>query len=120
MATINRPDRLTLNAYSDQNRQGPVYNRFTNTLTNPILGVKGIQLVNANFVNSSLQLNDDKGQLLFFFYASTTQAGIATLANLKCVRLLPSWYVPYPGFTAYTKNAYYNLSLLCSFMYRKC
>jgi len=108
MASLNRPDRLTLNAFSDQNRQGPVYNRFTNTLQTPLLGVKGIQLVNANFINSSLQLNDDKGQLMFFYYASASQSGIATLANLKCIRLLPSWYVPYPGFTAFTQNKYFN------------
>ena len=108
MASINRPDRLTLNAFSDPNRQGPVYSRFTNQLQTPLLGVKGIQLVNANFVNSSLQLNDDKGQLMFFYYASTSLSGMCTLANLRCVRLLPSWYVPYPGFISYTKNAYYN------------
>jgi hypothetical protein len=77
-------------------------------LQTPLLGVKGIQLVNANFINSSLQLNDDNGQLMFFYYASTTQAGIATLANLRCIRLLPSWYVPYAGFTAFTQNKYFN------------
>ena len=108
MASLNRPDRLTLNAFSDVNRAGPVYNRFTNVLQTPLLGVKGIQLVNANFINSSLQLNDDKGQLMFFYYASASQANIASLANLRCIRLLPSWYVPYTGFTAFTINKYFN------------
>jgi len=108
MASLNRPDRLTLNAFSDPNEQGPTYNRFTNVLRTPILGVKGIQLVNANFINSSLQLNDDNGQLFFFYYTSATQAGIATLANLRCIRLLPSWYVPAAGFTAFTLNKYFN------------
>ena len=108
MATLNRPDRLTLNAFSDPNRTGPVYNRFTNVLKNPLIGVKGIQLVNANFINTSLQLNDDKGQLMFFYYASATSSGIAAVANLRCIRLMPSWFVPYPGFTAYTMNKYFN------------
>jgi hypothetical protein len=108
MASLNRPDRLTLNAFSDTNRQGPVYSRFTNVLQTPLIGVKGVQLVNANFINSSLQLNDDKGQLMFFYYTSATQAGIATLANLRCIRLLPSWFVPYTGFSAYTINKYFN------------
>jgi hypothetical protein len=108
MASLNRPDRLTLNAFSDPNEPGPTYNRFTNRLQTPIIGVKGIQLVNANFINSSLQLNDDNGQLFFFYYASATQAGIATLANLRCIRLLPSWFVPYAGFTAFTLNKYFN------------
>jgi len=108
MATLNRPDRLTLNAFSDPNRQGATYSRFTNTLKNPLIGVKGVQLVNANFINSSLQLNDDNGQLMFFYYASATQAGIRTQANLRCIRLLPSTFVPYAGFTAFTLNKYFN------------
>jgi hypothetical protein len=109
MASLNRPDRLTLNAFSDPNRQGPVYNRFTNQLQTPLLGVKGIQLVNANFINSSLQLNDDKGQLLFFYYAGAAISGLcADIGNLRCIRLMPSWFVPYPGFTAYTINKYFN------------
>ena len=108
MATLNRPDRLTLNAFSDPNRAGPVYNRFTNVLKNPLIGVKGVQLVNANFINSSLQLNDDKGQLMFFYYVSASASAIANVTNLRCIRLLPSWYVPYTGFTAYTLNKYFN------------
>ena len=108
MASLNRPDRLTLNAFSDTNKQGASYSRFTNVLQTPLLGVKGIQLVNANFINASLQLNDYNGQLMFFYYASASQANIASLANLRCIRLLPSWYVPYTGFTAYTINKYFN------------
>ena len=108
MATLNRPNRLTLNAFSDPNRAGSQYSRFTNTLKNPILGAKGCQLVNANFVNSSLQLNDENGQLMFFYYTSATQAGIRAQANLRCIRLLPSWFVPYAGFTAFTINKYFN------------
>jgi hypothetical protein len=108
MASLNRPDRLTLNAFSDPNEQGPTYSRFTNRLQTPLLGVKGIQLVNANFINSSLQLNDDNGQLMFFYYTSATQAGIRALANLRCIRLLPSWFVPYDAFTAFTVNKYFN------------
>jgi hypothetical protein len=65
-------------------------------------------LVNANFINSSLQLNDENGQLMFFYYTSATQAGIRALANLRCIRLLPSWFVPYAGFTAFTPNKYFN------------
>ena len=62
MASLNRTDRLTLDAFSDPNLAGPVYNKFTNTLKNPLLGVKGVQLVNLDTINCSLQLNDDNGQ----------------------------------------------------------
>jgi len=108
MASLNRPDRLTLNSFSDVNKQGASYSRFTNVLQTPLLGVKGVQLVNANFINASLQLNDYNGQLMFFYYTSATQAGIATLANLRCIRLYPSWFVPYGVTTAYTLNKYFN------------
>lgn len=107
MATLNRPDRLTLDAFSDLNRREATYSRFTNTLKNPLIGVKGVQLVNANFINSSMPLNDSS-QLMFFYYTSATQAGIRTQANLRCIRLLPSSFVPYAGFTAFTLNKYFN------------
>jgi hypothetical protein len=111
MASVNRPNRITLDAYSDPQllvkSPGGAYSSFTNVLRNPIIGAKGLQLVNANFINSALQLND-QSQLMFFYYANNTQAGMCTLANLKCIRLLPSNYVPASGFTAFTINEYFN------------
>ena len=111
MASVNRPNRITLDAYSDPQllvkNVGGVYSSFTNVLKNPIIGAKGLQLVNANFINSSLQLND-QGQLMFFYYTSATQAGIATLANLRCIRLHPSNFVPAASFTSFTSNEYFN------------
>lgn len=113
MSLTNRPDRLTCDAYSDQNIKSlgnsGIYNRFTNTLPQPIVGVKGVQLLRANFVNSVLQLNDNNGQLFFLYYkaAAANAAGI-TLANMKCVRLHPSWFVPKASFTSFVKNKYFN------------
>jgi hypothetical protein len=111
MATLNRPDKMQLDAYADPNLelQAPngVYSRFTNRLATPLIGCKGIQLISTNFVNSTLPLNDQYG-LMFFYYASATQANMCVIANLKCIRLLPSNFVPYPGFTAYTLNKVFN------------
>lgn len=111
MASINRPDKITIDAYSDTNLEvnapNGMYNRFRNQLQTPILNAKGLQLLNANFINSILQLNDNS-QLMFFYYASGTQAGIRTLANLKCVRLHPSNFVARSGYTAFTRNRYFN------------
>lgn len=110
MTSLNRPDKFTLDAFSDPNLESNLngyYNRFTNQLRTPILNAKGIQLLNANFINSILQLNDNS-HLMFFYYQSSTQAGIRTLANLRCVRLLPSSYVPVAGYTTFTKNKYFN------------
>jgi hypothetical protein len=111
MATLNRPDKITIDAVNDAsleyNSENGRYFRFTNRLTTPLLGLKGVQVLNANFVNSALQLNDAYS-LMFFYYSSATQAGIRTASNLKCIRLLPSWYVPYAGYTTFVKNKYFN------------
>jgi hypothetical protein len=111
MATLNRPDKITLDAYSDPNLElvngNGVYNRFTNQLRTPILNAKGIQLLNANFINSILQLNDNS-QLVFWYYVQNTATSIRQIGNLKCVRLLPSTFVPRTGYTSFTRNRYFN------------
>jgi len=111
MATLNHPDKMQLDAFADPNLelQAPngVYYRFTNRLTTPLLGCKGMMLISANFVNSTLQLND-QSQLMFFYYALPAASTAVSLSTLKCIRLLPSNYVPYGAFTAFTRNAYFN------------
>jgi len=111
---MNAPDKLLADAFSDpsikSNSISGAYSGFTNQLNTPVLGLKGIQLLRMNFVNSVLQLNDNS-QLMFFYYrgtsASTTISTDAT--NLYCVRLVPSNFVPLTtGFTAYTRNQYFN------------
>ncbi len=118
MTSLNRPDKITLDAYSDPNLEvvnpNGYYNRFTNQLKTPILNAKGIQLLNANFINSILQLNDNS-QLMFWFFTATSPVVPRTLDTLKCIRLHPSNFVPYyppnnPGasYTAFVKNRYFN------------
>jgi hypothetical protein len=112
MASLNRPNRLTLDAFSDPQLEATnpngVYSQFTNRLQTAILGAKSFELISATFINNSLQLND-QSSLMFFYYTSATQAGIATLANLKCIRLLPSSYVPPDAYlTGFTRNKYFN------------
>jgi hypothetical protein len=112
MATLNHPDKIQLDANGDPQLElyspNGVYNRFTNVLKTPILGCKGMQLISANFVNSSLQLND-QSQLMFFYYSSATLANMCSLANLHCYRLLPSNYVPVNNtYTSFTINKYFN------------
>ncbi len=115
---MNRPDKVTLDAFSDPQLQtqnlGGSYNRFTNQLRTPVLNAKGVQLLDANFINSILQLNDNS-QLMFWFFTSTSPTITRSLDTLKCIRLHPSDFVPYyppnnPGasYTAFVKNRYFN------------
>jgi hypothetical protein len=110
MTTLNRPNRITLDAYSDPNLElanpNGVYSSFTNNFTTPVLNARAIQLLNANIINSTLQLNDYS--LMFFYYANATLAGLCVASNLKCIRLHPASFVPAGSFTAYVKNKYYN------------
>jgi hypothetical protein len=112
MATTNRPNRISCDAFSDVNltnaANNGVYNTFTNNLRLPLLGVKGVQLLRANFVNSSLPLNDYNGQLIFVYSRNTTTAIPANGSTFKVIRLLPSWYVPASGYTSFTKNQYFD------------
>jgi len=112
MATTNRPDKISCDAFSDNNlsynNNNGIYNTFTNTLTLPLLGVKGVQLLRANFVNSSLPLNDYNGQLIFVYSRNTTTAIPANGSTFKVIRLLPSWYVPASGYTSFVKNQYFD------------
>ena len=112
MATTNRPDRISCDAFSDESlayiSNNANYTGFNNTLTRPLVGVKSIQLLRANFVNSSLQLNDYNGQLLFVYSRNTTTAIPDDGSTIHVVRLHPSWFVPNDGFTNFVKNKYYN------------
>jgi hypothetical protein len=103
MTTLNRPNRITLDAYSDPQLKttgnNGVYSSFTNNFTTPVLNAKAIQLLNANIINSTLQLNDYS---LCFFY----RYGVSN--SFRCVRLHPASFVPYAGYTAFVKNKYWN------------
>jgi hypothetical protein len=111
MSVISRPNIVELDAYSDPQLEysgnNGLYSRFTNALNTPILKAKSIQVLSVNMVNTSLQLND-QSQLMFFYYVSNTIPAIRNATNLRCVRLLPSTFVPYSGFTAFTRNRYFN------------
>jgi hypothetical protein len=111
MSVLNRPNQITLDAYSDPQLEysgnNGLYSRFTNVLNTPILKAKSVQVKSVNLINTALQLND-QSQLMFFYYANASISNIRSAANLRCVRLLPTTYWPFGGFTAFTRNRYFN------------
>jgi hypothetical protein len=111
MRLINRPDKVTADSFSDPNlkyaNNNGYFSQFTNALNTPILDVKGIQLLRANFVNPSLPLYDWNGQCIFV-YAKNSNTTIPDSSVFHTVRLHPSWYVPATGYGTYVKNSYYN------------
>lgn len=111
MASLSQPDRISCDAFSDPNIKfslnGGAFTSFTNTLQQPLLKVRGLQLIRANFVNPILPLNDN-AQLMFFYYRGASAATTVAAGNLRCVRLHPSNFIPAAAFTAFTRNRYFN------------
>jgi len=107
MNTVNTPDRLSLDAYADPDRNSrAVYSSFNNNLGVAILNAKQLHLLRATIPNVHLQIVDY--QLVFFYYNLPDATTVPNSTHLKAVRLYPSDYVPPSGFTAYTKNIYFT------------
>ena len=105
--TVNTPDRLSLDAYADTERNSnAVYSSFNNTLGVAILNAKQLHLLRATIPNVKLQIPDY--QLVFFYYNLPDATTVPNSTHLKAVRLYPSDYVPPSGFTTYTKNTYFT------------
>lgn len=111
MSCLNKPDRISCDAFSDANLKynntGGNYTSFNNVLQQPLLNVRGLQLIRANFVNPVLQLNDNN-QLMFWYYKGDDAVSLIHPTNLRTIRLYPSDFVPAAGFTDYTTNKYFN------------
>ena len=107
MNTVNTPDRLSLDAYADPDRNSKaVYSSFNNNLGVAILNAKQLHLLRATIPNVHLQIPDY--QLVFFYYNLPDATTVPNSTHLKAVRLYPSDYVPPSGFTTYTKNTYFT------------
>jgi len=107
MNTVNTPDRLSLDAYADTERNGnATYYSFNNNLGVAILNAKQLHLLRATIPNVKLQIADY--QLVFFYYQLPDASTVPNSTHLKAVRLYPSDYVPPSGFTTYTKNIFFT------------
>ena len=105
--TVNRPDRVSLDAFADTNRgTNAVYSSFTNDLGVAVLNAKRLHLLRATIPIPKLQIPDY--QLVFYYYELPDATTVPTAAHLKAVRLYPSDYVPPSGHTAFTKNVFYS------------
>lgn len=107
-----RPSTIMLDAFSDPNLQvgnvNGTYSRFRVRLSQPVLNAKSIQLRHTSFVNSLLQLNDNSQLMFWFYFGNGSINNIRQEANLKCIRLHPSDFVPANSFTQFVKNRYFN------------
>jgi len=105
--TVNKPDRLSLDAYADPNRgSAATYSSFNNNLGVAILNAKQLHLIHATIPNAKLQIPDYS--LVFYYYELPDATTVPTATHLKAVRLYPSDYLPPASFTAFTRNVFYT------------
>jgi hypothetical protein len=107
MNTVNTPDRFSLDAYADPERNAnAVYSSFSNNLGVAILNAKQLHLLRTTIPNVKLQIPDY--QLVFFYYNLPNATTVPNSTHLKAVRLYPSDFVPQAGFTSFTKNIFFT------------
>ena len=107
-SAVNCPERLALSSEDDVvNANQAQYSSFQINLQTPVLDPKRCQLIRATIPNVQLQL-PDWGGLCFFYWALATATTVPTIANLRCVRLYPSYYMPPSTFSTFTRNRYIN------------
>ena len=104
---VNNPERVFLNSSDDKrNTTDFGFSQFTCSLDTPILGAKKTMMLRATIPNAVVNIPDY--QLVFWYYALDAEGDVPTIANLRAIRLYPSYYEPPSGFTDYTKNRYFS------------
>ncbi len=103
---VNCPERLFIRSDDDAtvpNQSG--FYQFQVNLQTPVLDPKRCQIIRTTIPNIQLQLPDY--QLVFWYYNLPSSTTVPTNANLRAVRLFPSYYQAPTGL-AYTptKNRY--------------
>ena len=105
---VNNPERVFLNSSDDPRTIGNQgFSQFQCTYDTPILGAQKVMLLRATIPNA--QVNVPDYALTFWYYSLPTATTAPAIANLRCVRLYPSYYqAPAALGTAYTKNRFFS------------
>lgn len=103
---VNQPERLLIRSDDDTtNANQSGFFQFQVNLQTPVLDPKRCQIIRTTIPNVQLQIPDY--QLCFWFYHLATATTVPEAADLRCVRLFPSFYQA-PAGLAFTpiKNRY--------------
>ena len=108
ISRVNTPERVVLNSNDDTNSNpfNNGFSAFTCQLPTPILTPHSLQMNRCSFPAATLQIPDYS--LCFYYWRLPAATTTPELQYLKCVRLYPSNFQPYPLFTAYSKNRPFN------------
>lgn len=103
---VNQPERLLIRSDDDINAPNqPGFYQFQVNLPTPVLDPRRCQIIRTTIPNAQLQIPDY--QCVFYYYSLATATTAPTFANLRMIRLFPSYYQAPAGlaFTP-TKNRY--------------
>lgn len=103
---VNQPERLLIRSDDDTtNANQSGFSQFQVNLQTPVLDPKRCQIIRTTIPNVQLQIPDY--QLCFWFYHLALSISDPVAADLRCVRLFPSFYEA-PAGLAFTpvKNRY--------------
>jgi hypothetical protein len=104
ISRVNTPERVVLNSNDDTNSNpfNNGFSAFTLQLPTPILTPHSLQMNRCSFPAATLQIPDYS--LCFYYWRLPAATTAPELQYLKCVRLYPSNFLPYTGFTAFSRN----------------
>lgn len=98
---VNQPTRVGVSSFGSPQTEAIGFSEFTQALPRNILGCKGIQLLKINVPQANASFGDY--ELVLYYYRLRTQTTLEgsikycelpCIQNLKCIRLLPSYYKP--------------------------
>jgi hypothetical protein len=104
---VNQPTRLFISSQDDYNQYNTAgFNQFTARFLTPVLNPTKTQLLRATIPNATVNIPDY--MLMFWYYRLPTATTAPADTYLRCVRLYPSTFVPFNGYTTYSKNRYFS------------
>jgi hypothetical protein len=104
---VNQPTRLFISSSDDYNQSNTAgFSQFTARFLTPVLNPTKTQLLRATIPNATVNLPDYG--LCFWYYRLPTATTAPSVVYLYNVRLYPSSFVPYAGYTTYSKNRYFS------------
>lgn len=104
---VNQPTRAFISSNDDTNQTNTAgFNSFQARFLTPINNATRAQLLRATIPNAAVNTPDYA--LMFWYYRLPTATTVPTDAYLRCVRLYPSSFVPFSGYTTYSKNRFFT------------
>jgi hypothetical protein len=106
---VNCPERVVISSDDDNSNVSQTgFSQFTCNLPTPVLDPQRCQVIRTSIPNIQLQIPDY--QLVFWYYSLATATTVPAAADLRAIRLFPSYYQKPTSVITYTpqNNRYFT------------